>query len=200
MREQESKRQRCLLMKHIFLRQIQKQKLFITLCSALISLCRKQKVKRNRRMRRFDQNCGCFQKVWNTYDDERFKWCFRISTETFNFISNRIGQHLTHDTRAQEPISPQDRLWTCFYRLIRGDYYHTIAEMTGRGLTTVQCITEEVCKVIVGNNTRKSPEELRKVLKMVSSKSYLDTSKGAVILRNNICDYLWSKKELYNDL
>ena len=72
--------------------------------------------------------------------------------------------------------------------------------MTGRGLTTVQCITEEVCKVIVGNNTRKSPEELRKVLKMVSSKSYLDTSKGAVILRNNICNYLWSKKELYNDL
>ena len=26
---------------------------------------------------------------------------------------------------------------------------HIIAEMTGRGLTTVQCITEEVCKVIV---------------------------------------------------
>ena len=40
------------------------------------------------------------------------------------------------------------------------------------------------------DNTRKSPEELRKILKMVSSKSYLDTSKGAAILRNNICDYL----------
>ena len=50
------------------------------------------------------------------------------------------------------------------------------------------------------DNTRKSPEELRRILKMVSSKSYLDTSKGAAILRNNICDYLWSKKELYNDL
>ena len=50
------------------------------------------------------------------------------------------------------------------------------------------------------HNTRKSPEELRRILKMVSSKSYLDTSKGAAILRNNICDYFWSKKELYNDL
>ena len=50
------------------------------------------------------------------------------------------------------------------------------------------------------NNTRKSPEELRRILKMVSSKSHLDTSKGAAILRNNICDYFWSKKELYNDL
>ena len=46
MRERESRRQRCLLMKHIILRRRQKQKLFITLCSALISLCRKQKVKR----------------------------------------------------------------------------------------------------------------------------------------------------------
>ena len=45
------------------------------------------------------------------------------------------------------------------------------------------------------DNTRKSPEELRRrILKMVSSKSYLDTSKGAAILRDNICDYLWSKK------
>ena len=45
------------------------------------------------------------------------------------------------------------------------------------------------------DNTRKSPEELRRrILKMVSTKSYLDTSKDAAILRNNICDYLWSKK------
>ena len=151
MRERESRRQRCLLMKHIILRRRQKQKLFITLCSALISLCRKQKVKRNRRVRRFEQNCGWFQKVWNAYDNKPFKSCFRISRETFNFILNRIGHHLTHDTTAEEPISPQERLGICLYRLSRGDYYHTIAEMTGRGLTTVQCITQEVCKVIVSN-------------------------------------------------
>ena len=35
---------------------------------------------------------------------------------------------------------------------------------------------------------------------MVSSKSFLYTSKGAAKLINNICDYLWSKEELYNDL
>ena len=48
-------------------------------------------------------------------------------------------------------------------------------------------------------NTRKSPKELR-IVKMVSSICYLDTSKGAIIQRNNICDYLWNKSELYNDL
>ena len=36
-----------------------------------------------------------------------------------------------HDT-AEEPISPQERLGICSYRLSQGDYYHTIAEMTDR--------------------------------------------------------------------
>ena len=35
---------------------------------------------------------------------------------------------------------------------------------------------------------------------MVSGTCYVDISKGATILRNNICDYLWNKKELHNDL
>ena len=35
---------------------------------------------------------------------------------------------------------------------------------------------------------------------MVSIRCYVDISVGAVILRNNICDYLWNKEELYNDL
>ena len=123
----------------------------ITLFSALFSSCRKQKVKQNRRVRRFERNCGWFLKVFNTYDDQCFNSCFRISRETFNFILNRIGHHLTHDTTAEEPISPQERLGLYLYILSRGDYYHTIAEMTGRGSTTVQCITQEVCKVIVSN-------------------------------------------------
>ena len=120
-------------------------------CRALISLCRKQKMNRNRQVRQFEQNYGWFQKFWNTYDDERFKSCFRISRETFNFILNWIRHHLTHDTTFGEPISPQERLGICLYRLSRGDYYHIIAETAGRGFTTVQCITQEVCKVIVSN-------------------------------------------------
>ena len=53
---------------------------------------------------------------------------------------------------------------------------------------------------VKNDNARKSPEELRRILRIVSSKCYVDTSKGAAILRNNICDYLWNKKELYNYL
>ena len=103
------------------------------------------------RVRRFERNCGWLQKVWNTYDNEGFKSSFRISRETFNFILNRIRNRLTHDTTAGEPISHQERSVIFLYRLSRGDYYHTIAEMTGRGLTTLQCITQEVYKVIFSN-------------------------------------------------
>ena len=50
------------------------------------------------------------------------------------------------------------------------------------------------------DNTRNSPEELRTILEIVSSRCYLDTPKDAAILRKNISDYLRNKKELYNEL
>ena len=28
-------------------------------------------MRQNRQVRQFERNCGWFQKVWNTYDDER---------------------------------------------------------------------------------------------------------------------------------
>ena len=46
------------------------------------------------------------------------------------------------------------------------------------------------------DNTRKSPEVLRRILKMMSSRCYVDSFKGATIPRNNLCDYLWNKNEL----
>ena len=42
------------------LRQRQKQTLFTTICSALIIVYRKQKVKQNSRLRQFDQNAAWF--------------------------------------------------------------------------------------------------------------------------------------------
>ena len=70
----------------------------------MISLCRKWKVKQNRWVRRFEGNCVCFQKVWNTYNDERFKW-FRISRESFNFILNWIAiPHINSETNPPHPI------------------------------------------------------------------------------------------------
>ena len=60
-----------------------------------------------------------------------------------------IGHYLTHDTTASGPISPKERLEICLYGLSFCDYYQTTAETTGNRLTTVQCITHEVCTKIV---------------------------------------------------
>ena len=49
------------------------------------------------------------------------------------------------------------------------------------------------------SNKINSPEDIRRNLKMVSGLNTADTSKGAASLRNDICEYLWFKKQYYED-
>ena len=104
---------------------------------------------RVRSCRRFDKNTGWWEKVWQTYSDIRFKKTFRVTRRTFLFILQRIQPKLHKQDVTEEPISPEERLGICLYRLGRGDYYYTIAEMVGRGLSTVNSIVHEVSKVLV---------------------------------------------------
>lgn len=73
--------------------------------------------------------------VWGTYADEQFKKTFKISKNTFSFIVNWIRNDLERQTVNEEPISPERRLGICLYRLGRGDYYYTIAEIAGLGVS-----------------------------------------------------------------
>ena len=72
------------------------------------------------------------------------------------FILNRIKHVLQRDTINEEPISPECRLGICLYRLARGDYYYTIAEMVGLGVATVCLIVKEVTEAIVDNLWQES--------------------------------------------
>jgi len=74
-----------------------------------------------------------------------------VSKATFRFILGRIEHDLQRDTVAEYPIPPASRLAVCLYRLARGDYYYTIAEMTGLGVSTVCEIVSYVTKVIINN-------------------------------------------------
>ena len=114
----------------------------------MISLCRKRKMKWNRRVRRIEENYGWFQKVWNTYNDKRFK-CFWILSESFDFILNKIGHHNSWGTYLTSREIRNMFIQTKLKWLLSQS--HIITEMTGRGLTTVQCITQEVYRVIVIN-------------------------------------------------
>ena len=105
----------------------------------------------HRSCRRLPRNYGWWELVWNSYSDGRFKKTFRISKATFTFILGKIRPYLERKTINEDPISPECRLGVCLYRLARGDYYYTIAEMVGLGTSTVQTIVAQVCHIIVEN-------------------------------------------------
>ena len=104
---------------------------------------------RRRSCRRLARNQGWCNTVWQTYSAQRFKKTFRVSRTTFEYILNRIRPALERHSVTEEPITPELRLAICLYRLGRGSYYYTIAEMSGIGLSTAATITKEVCQAIV---------------------------------------------------
>jgi len=104
---------------------------------------------RHRSCRRLRRNCGWWEMVWRTYDDDCFKRTFRVSKKTFQFILSRIHHTLKRQTLCEEPISPAFRLGLSLYRLGRGDYFYTIAEMVGLAPCTVSTIVHEVNETIV---------------------------------------------------
>ena len=104
-----------------------------------------------RSCRRLPRSTGWLNIVWHQYSDARFKKLFRVSRATFQFILSRIEHDLERETVTEEPISTAFRLAICLYRLGRGDYYFTIAEMTGLGVSTVCGVVSEVCGAIVDN-------------------------------------------------
>ena len=127
----------------------------ITVCvlSLLLVVSRRMTVTHqySRSCRRLERNNGWFSTVWSTYSTKRFKKTFRVSRETFEFNLSRITHVLKRDTINEEPISPECRLAIRLYRLSRGDYYYTIAEMTGLGVSPVCTICKEVTRAIVEN-------------------------------------------------
>lgn len=64
-------------------------------------------------------------------------------------ILERIRQPLERKTIAEQPISPECRLAVCLYRLGRGDYYFTISQLTGLGVSTISEIVSEVTQAII---------------------------------------------------
>ena len=68
-----------------------------------------------------------------------------------HFILSYITHDLERQAISEEPVSPECRLAICLYRLGRGDYTYTIAEMVGLGQSTVTTITNEVNQAIVNN-------------------------------------------------
>ena len=113
----------------------------------------------SRSCRRLTRNTGWWENAWNNDSEARIRKTFRISQSTFRYIllfrycsdTYHIGPFLARETVTEHPISPELRLALCLYRLGRGDYLYTIAEMAGIGVSTVCSIVNEVCQVLVNH-------------------------------------------------
>ena len=102
-------------------------------------------------MSKTGRNTGWWENVRNNFSGVRFKKTYRISRVSFRYILDCIEHILARQTLTEDPISPEERLAICLYRLERGGYHYTITEMVGRGVSTVSSIVEEVSKVLVNH-------------------------------------------------
>ena len=143
--------------------QLQRRRTLLKLHSYISrNLCEEHKqkiVKRKKRCRRFPKNTGWWDQVQQCYDEGRFKQTFRVSRETFDFIVSRIKDDIAKKETAETPLSPEMRLAVCLYKLSRGDYNFTVAEMMGIGESTVISIVNEVCEAIIVNLWEESVTE-----------------------------------------
>ena len=95
---------------------------------------------RFRSVRRCERNASSWAMVWSIYDNSRLKKTFRVTRQTFCYILENIRQDTTKDQLTEMPISRECRLAICLYRLGRGDYLYTIAELFGVALATIHVI------------------------------------------------------------
>ena len=147
-----SKRKRRKEQQHIlFLLRQHQRMLKVMIIAGLILLARQQinTADRFRSCRRLLRNHGWWDNVWSSYSNKRLKNCFRVSRQTFLYLLEHLRNDLEKVSLTEDPIPPECRLAICLFRLGRGDYYHTISELTGLGTATVCNITLEVSKAIV---------------------------------------------------
>ena len=149
----EQRRRRRLLQESLAIATARRQLLLKTCLLVLLLIfkgkCSTERVCHRSCRRLLRANTGWWRMVWESYSDKRFKQTFRVNRSTFNIILSRIRHRLERETVTEEPISPEFRLAICLYRLARGDYIYSIAEMVGLGQSTVSTIINEVSEAIV---------------------------------------------------
>ena len=146
------KKDEGMMMQNIVLQVMIRRNMFLRMCLVIFFLIFSLKTPNLvRSCRRLRRNLRWFNMVWTEYSDKRFKKTFRISRETFRFILRHVQHKLMRKTVTEEPITPECRLAIGLYRLSRGDYFYTISELVGLGVSTVCTIANEVATAIVNN-------------------------------------------------
>lgn len=128
------------------------------IAASLVSIA---KMTRERKQRRSTliRNGGWWDMVQREFDENRFHKTFRMSRATFWWIVSKIKFDIEKKDKGVGCIDPGERLAICLYRLTRGDYLYTIAELFGHAECTVSEIVNEVCSCIVNLLWRSTVKE-----------------------------------------
>ena len=98
---------------------IQRRRRLVKLCMTALLLM--FNVFRNKPVLRscqhLQRNGGWWNVVWNTYTDARFKKTLRVNRCTFLYILETIRHAIERETVTEVPVSPEQRLVLCLYRL-----------------------------------------------------------------------------------
>ena len=102
--------------------------------------------------RRLVRNNGWWNLMWTSYSDKRFKTLSEYQRQFFNNSQpNKTWTGKEWYGLTEDPVSPKCRPRICLHRLSRKDYYYTISELTGSGISTILDIVIEVCNAMVKN-------------------------------------------------
>ena len=147
---------------------------------------------------RFSNACVTRRSAWSKYRSQAFfsivvsRWTdrewkknFRVSRITFHFLCRELAPFLTKRHIVRKPLSVDQRVAMCLWRLGTNVEYRTISHLFGVGLSTVCVAVHEVCNVLVEHFRSKyikipSGQGLRSVIDGFESKWDFPQCVGAI--------------------
>ena len=95
------------------------------------------------------RNRTFLNEVARHWSDTEWKENFRLSRATFRFLCRVLQPRLERCHTVRQPLSHEERVAICLWRLGTNTEYRTISHLFGVGLSTVCVCVHDVCAAIV---------------------------------------------------
>lgn len=92
-----------------------------------------------------------------------FKECFRLNQIQVDFLLNKVGDKIEHNTQRSHALSAENQLLLCLHWLGNGCQYHGVAAMHGVAKSTVCRTIHRVVDIIIDvlfQNTVRWPDDV----------------------------------------
>ena len=95
------------------------------------------------------RNQSFLENIAGNWSDKEWKQNFRISRSTFQFLCQQLKPYLQRQHVVRKPLTVEQRLAICLWRLGTNIEYRTISHLFGVGISTGCRVVHDVCGVIV---------------------------------------------------